>query len=82
MTDGANLQWAVDGLPGAARTLRSTRTGTLAGINRTGFYSKKSPNGTVREGPYQHLAEGFVRRLKALHEAGALPDPGMPRSPV
>ncbi|MFD5761210.1 hypothetical protein ACFWIZ_40115 [Streptomyces sp. NPDC127044] len=47
---------------------------TLAGINRTGFYSKKNPNGTVREGPYQHLAEDFVRRLKALHEAGTLPD--------
>ncbi|MFD8218389.1 hypothetical protein ACFV2U_32975 [Streptomyces sp. NPDC059697] len=46
-----------------------------AGINRTGFYSKKNPNGTVREGPYQHLAEDFVRRLKALHEAGTLPDP-------
>ncbi|MER5184048.1 hypothetical protein ABT009_37940 [Streptomyces sp. NPDC002896] len=46
-----------------------------AGINRTGFYPKKDPNGTVRAGPYQHLADEFVRRLKALHEAGTLPDP-------
>jgi hypothetical protein len=46
-----------------------------AGINRTGFYPKKDPNGTVRDGPYQHLANEFVRRLKALHEAGTLPDP-------
>ncbi|WP_405747183.1 site-specific integrase [Streptomyces sp. NBC_01525] len=46
-----------------------------AGVNSTGFYPKKDPNGTVRDGPYQHLAEEFVRRLKALQEAGTLPDP-------
>ncbi|WP_371551387.1 hypothetical protein OG266_38415 [Streptomyces sp. NBC_00554] len=46
-----------------------------AGINRTGFYPKKDPNGTLRDGPYQHLADEFVRRLKALHEAGTLRDP-------
>jgi hypothetical protein len=46
-----------------------------AGVNRTGFYPKKDPNGTVRDGPYQHLAEEFVRRLKALQEAGTVPDP-------
>lgn len=46
-----------------------------AGVNRTGFYPKKDPNGTVREGPYQHLGDEFVRRLKALQEAGTVPDP-------
>ncbi|MFD7472172.1 hypothetical protein ACFV8Z_08215 [Streptomyces sp. NPDC059837] len=46
-----------------------------AGINRTGFYPKKNRDGTVRAGPYQHLGDEFVRRLKALHNAGTLPDP-------
>lgn len=46
-----------------------------AGVTRTGFYPKKNRDGTVRPGPYQHLAEEFERRLAALHEAGVSPDP-------
>ncbi len=46
-----------------------------AGVTRTGFYPKKDRNGTVRDGPYQHLAEEFGRRLEVLREAGAVPDP-------
>ncbi|WP_433920745.1 hypothetical protein [Streptomyces canus] len=30
-----------------------------AGVSRTGFYSKKDRDGTVRDGPYQHLAQEF-----------------------
>ncbi|MFI9781138.1 hypothetical protein ACIHCV_42085 [Streptomyces sp. NPDC051956] len=41
-----------------------------AGVNGTGFYPKKDP-----DGPYQHLADEFVRRLTVLHEVGILPDP-------
>jgi hypothetical protein len=48
---------------------------TEAGITRTGFYSKKDRNGLERPGPYQHLAEEFERRLKALRDAGEIPDP-------
>jgi hypothetical protein len=47
----------------------------LAGVARTGFYPKKNRDGSPRPGPYQHLAEEFERRLAALHEAGAVPDP-------
>ncbi|MFF4354803.1 hypothetical protein [Streptomyces sp. NPDC001530] len=46
-----------------------------AGVTRTGFYSKKDRDGSVREGPYQHLGDEFVRRLAALREAGEAPDP-------
>lgn len=46
-----------------------------AGVTRTGFYPKKNRDGTVRPGPYQHLAEEFERRLAALYEAGVIPDP-------
>ncbi|MFG2848226.1 hypothetical protein ACGF12_34435 [Kitasatospora sp. NPDC048296] len=41
-----------------------------AGVTRTGFYAK----GT-RPGPYQHLAEEFERRLKALEATDGSPDP-------
>ncbi|MFF1735329.1 recombinase family protein [Streptomyces sp. NPDC058247] len=34
--------------------------------------SEKHPNDTVRDGPYQHLADEFVRRLKVLHHAISL----------
>ncbi|MEU7551507.1 hypothetical protein AB0B01_03940 [Streptomyces sp. NPDC044571] len=46
-----------------------------AGVTRTGFYPKKNRDGTTRPGPYQHLAEEFERRLKALQDAGDIPDP-------
>ncbi|MGC0422765.1 hypothetical protein [Embleya sp. AB8] len=46
-----------------------------AGVTRTGFYAKKDRDGTIRPGPYQHLADEFSRRLKALHEGGRLTDP-------
>ncbi|MEU0107605.1 hypothetical protein ABZ313_19860 [Streptomyces sp. NPDC006251] len=46
-----------------------------AGVTRTGFYPKRDRDGTVRDGPYQHLGEEFVRRLRALQEAGTVPDP-------
>ncbi|WP_405734878.1 hypothetical protein OG607_41315 [Streptomyces sp. NBC_01537] len=46
-----------------------------AGVTRTGFYPKKDRDGSVREGPYQHLGDEFVRRLAALREAGEMPDP-------
>ncbi|MCW2916395.1 MAG: hypothetical protein JWN52_4463 [Actinomycetia bacterium] len=41
-----------------------------AGVTRTGFYAKGG-----HPGPYQHLAEEFDRRLKALQTAGEIPDP-------
>ncbi|KIX80000.1 hypothetical protein SF12_00660 [Streptomyces sp. MBRL 601] len=46
-----------------------------AGVSRTAFYPKKNRDGTTRPGPYQHLAEEFDRRLKALQEAGQIVDP-------
>ncbi|MFB7634656.1 hypothetical protein ACFC0M_27415 [Streptomyces sp. NPDC056149] len=48
---------------------------TAAGVSRTAFYPKKNRDGTTRPGPYQHLAEEFERRLKALQEAGQIVDP-------
>ncbi|MGC5004882.1 hypothetical protein [Streptomyces sp. NBC_00353] len=45
------------------------------GVTRTGFYPKRDRDGSVREGPYQHLGDEFVRRLAALREAGEAPDP-------
>ncbi|MFI1940851.1 hypothetical protein ACH44C_27345 [Streptomyces purpureus] len=48
---------------------------TQAGVARTGFYPKRNRDGSPRPGPYQHLAEEFERRLAALREAGATPDP-------
>ncbi|UQA91122.1 hypothetical protein [Streptomyces halobius] len=46
-----------------------------AGVPRTGFYAKRNRDGSERRGPYQHLAEEFERRLKALQDAGTVPDP-------
>ncbi|MCX5318021.1 hypothetical protein [Streptomyces sp. NBC_00154] len=46
-----------------------------AGVTRTGFYPKRDRDGSVREGPYQHLGDEFVRRLAAHREAGEAPDP-------
>ncbi|MGW1197251.1 hypothetical protein ACWD4B_15655 [Streptomyces sp. NPDC002536] len=46
-----------------------------AGVTRTGFYPKKNRDGTERPGPYQHLAEEFERRLRALQDAGEIVDP-------
>ncbi|MDH2387670.1 hypothetical protein QCN29_02475 [Streptomyces sp. HNM0663] len=46
-----------------------------AGVTRTGFYPKKNRDGTERPGPYQHLGEEFERRLRALQDAGEVPDP-------
>ncbi|MCZ0974718.1 hypothetical protein O1L55_32545 [Streptomyces albulus] len=46
-----------------------------AGVTRTAFYPKKNRDGTTRPGPYQHLAEEFERRLRALQEAGEVVDP-------
>jgi hypothetical protein len=46
-----------------------------AGVTRTGFYPKRDRDGSVREGPYQHLGDEFVRRLAAVREAEKLPDP-------
>lgn len=48
---------------------------SLAGVTRTGFYPKKSRDGTVRPGAYQHLAEEFERRRGELQEAGEITDP-------
>lgn len=48
---------------------------TEAGVTRTAFYAKKHRDGTTRPGPYQHLAEEFDRRLKALQQAGEITDP-------
>ncbi|MGW2508506.1 hypothetical protein ACWC0A_03555 [Streptomyces scopuliridis] len=47
----------------------------MAGVTRTGFYPKKNRDGSSRPGPYQHLAEEFGRRLRALEEAGEIVDP-------
>ena len=46
-----------------------------AGVSRTAFYPKKNRDGTTRPGPYQHLAEEFDRRLRALQETGQIVDP-------
>ncbi|MFJ4969812.1 hypothetical protein [Streptomyces sp. NPDC088755] len=46
-----------------------------AGVSRTAFYPKKDRDGSARPGPYQHLAEEFERRLRALQEAGEVVDP-------
>ncbi|MEU8703213.1 hypothetical protein AB0C61_37315 [Streptomyces sp. NPDC048680] len=46
-----------------------------AGVTRTAFYPKKNRDGTVRPGPYQHLADEFERRLKLLQDAGTVVDP-------
>ncbi|WP_338484598.1 hypothetical protein VM636_13825 [Streptomyces sp. SCSIO 75703] len=48
---------------------------TEAGVTRTAFYPKKNRDGTVRPGPYQHLAEEFERRLKLLQDSGTVIDP-------
>jgi uncharacterized protein (DUF3084 family) len=46
-----------------------------AGVTRTGFYPKKNRAGSERPGPYQHLAEEFERRLRALQAVGEVIDP-------
>ncbi|MGW1844194.1 hypothetical protein [Streptomyces sp. NPDC001966] len=46
----------------------------LAGVTRTGFYSKNR-DGTARPGAYQHLAEEFEHRLSELRHAGEIVDP-------
>lgn len=57
------------------RPMRPQDPRERAGVTRTGFYPKKDRDGSVREGPYQHLGDEFVRRLAALREAGEVPDP-------
>ncbi|MFF3358137.1 hypothetical protein ACFYWN_37245 [Streptomyces sp. NPDC002917] len=47
----------------------------LAGVTRTGFYPKKSRDGTARPGAYRHLAEEFERWVKGLQDAGQIVDP-------
>jgi hypothetical protein len=46
-----------------------------AGVARTGFYPRTNADGSVRPGPYQHLAREFQRRLAALQETGTIADP-------
>ncbi|WP_217576289.1 hypothetical protein [Streptomyces sp. GbtcB7] len=46
-----------------------------AGVPRTGFYPRKTPDGSVRPGPYQHLAREFQRRVDAQQRAGTIADP-------
>jgi uncharacterized protein (DUF3084 family) len=46
-----------------------------AGVTRTAFYAKQNRDGTQRPGPYQHLAEEFERRLRALQAVGQVVDP-------
>ncbi|MGW3926485.1 hypothetical protein ACWECC_00065 [Streptomyces microflavus] len=48
---------------------------SLAGVTRTGFYTKKNRDGTPRPGAYQHLAEEFERRVRQLRDAGEIVDP-------
>ncbi|WP_409467439.1 hypothetical protein [Streptomyces sp. HC307] len=45
------------------------------GVTRTGFYPRRNADGSVRPGPYQHLAREFQRRLAALQQAGTIADP-------
>ncbi|MCC2275476.1 hypothetical protein LKL35_08575 [Streptomyces sp. ET3-23] len=59
--------------PGGKCDLRTLAS--EAGVPRTAFYAKKHRDGTVRPGPYQHLAQEFERRLAALRDAGTVPDP-------
>ncbi|MEU6803024.1 hypothetical protein [Streptomyces neyagawaensis] len=59
--------------PGGSCDLKTLAT--EAGVTRTAFYPKKNRDGTTRHGPYQHLAEEFQRRLRALREAGEVVDP-------
>ncbi|WP_405738567.1 hypothetical protein OG422_01020 [Streptomyces sp. NBC_01525] len=47
----------------------------MAGVTRTGFYPKKARDGSERPGTYEHLAEEFERRLRALQETGEIVDP-------
>ncbi|MCX5370140.1 MULTISPECIES: hypothetical protein [unclassified Streptomyces] len=61
-------------LPPGGKTDLNTLA-AAAGVTRTGFYPKKNRDGTTRPGPYQHLAEEFERRLKALQDAGEIVDP-------
>lgn len=61
-------------LPAAGR-LDLSMLATEAGVTRTGFYPKRNRDGSTRQGPYQHLAEEFERRLNALKAAGDVIDP-------
>lgn len=47
-----------------------TTLASMAGVARTGFYSRRARDGSVHPGAYQHLAEEFEHRLKELQEAG------------
>ncbi|MGW9120454.1 hypothetical protein ACWGRV_28235 [Streptomyces sp. NPDC055663] len=59
--------------PGGRADLKTLAA--LAGVTRTGFYSKKNRDGTARPGAYQHLAEEFEHRLSELRHAGEIVDP-------
>ncbi|MFD6802569.1 hypothetical protein [Streptomyces cyaneofuscatus] len=59
--------------PGGKADLKTLAS--LAGVTRTGFYTKKNHDGTPRPGAYQHLAEEFGRRVRQLQDAGAIVDP-------
>ncbi|MEU2346373.1 hypothetical protein ABZ745_31895 [Streptomyces sp. NPDC013082] len=59
--------------PGGKCDLRTLAS--EAGVPRTAFYPKKNRDGTARPGPYQNLAREFERRLAALRDVGAVPDP-------
>ncbi|MDH6119744.1 hypothetical protein [Kitasatospora sp. GAS204B] len=52
-----------------------TTLASMAGVARTGFYSRRARDGSVHPGAYQHLAEEFEHRLKELQEAGEIVDP-------
>ncbi|MGW0730301.1 hypothetical protein [Streptomyces mirabilis] len=39
------------------------------------MYPRKTPDGSVRPGPYQHLAREFQRRVDAQQRAGTIADP-------
>ncbi|MDO0938942.1 hypothetical protein QQY66_47210 [Streptomyces sp. DG2A-72] len=60
-------------LPPGGRADLKTLAAT-AGVTRTGFYPKNNRDGTLRPGPYQHLAEEFTRRLGELRAAGEIAD--------
>ncbi|WP_367657966.1 hypothetical protein [Streptomyces sp. TG1A-8] len=59
--------------PGGKTDLKTLAA--VAGVTRTGFYPKKSRDGTPRPGAYQYLAEEFERRVRELQQAGKIVDP-------
>ncbi|MEU1513198.1 hypothetical protein ABZ490_13715 [Streptomyces sp. NPDC005811] len=71
----AAMDWLLSGdLPPGGKTDIKTLAAE-AGVCRTAFYPKKNRAGTPRPGSYQHLAEEFEGRLRALQEAGQCVDP-------